>query len=243
MPAPSPELEPDPTPSDVGIFAGSDDMATEIGEIADGDVLGLEELRELDPDQVEGARAGKRLGWLFWLRRRVFGLVVALGAAGADPAPRRPDQDRWPGPGSRPAPAHWFGTDTLGRDILSRVIWGGRVSLVVGIASILMGLLIGGTVGIVAGYFRGRLGDLLMGAMDVLLSFPALLLALAIVTLRATTGASRPSCWPSASWPSPRSPGWSGPTPSCTPNGSSSPRHAAWAPATGGSSSGRCCPT
>lgn len=181
MPARSPEFEPDPTPSNVGIFAGSDDMATEIGEIADGDVLGLEELRELDPDQVEGARAGKRLGWVFWLASGVFGLVVALALL----APILPLDDPTKSvarPRLSPSPAHWFGTDTLGRDILSRVIWGARVSLVVGIASILMGLLIGGTVGIVAGYFRGRWETWLMGAMDVLLSFPALLLALAIIT-------------------------------------------------------------
>ncbi|MDQ1395885.1 MAG: peptide/nickel transport system permease protein, partial [Acidimicrobiaceae bacterium] len=75
-----------------------------------------------------------------------------------------------------------LGTDELGRDQLSRVIYGGRVSMTVGFGSIFFGTVIGGFLGLVAGFYRGRLETLIMGAMDVLLAFPALVLALAIVT-------------------------------------------------------------
>jgi peptide/nickel transport system permease protein len=77
---------------------------------------------------------------------------------------------------------HLLGTDELGRDQLSRVIYGARVSMTVGFASIFFGILIGGTLGVIAGFFRGRLETLIMGCMDVLLAFPALVLALAFVT-------------------------------------------------------------
>lgn len=183
MPAPSPDHEPDPHPSGVGVFAESGDFATEIGEIADGDTLAMESLHELDPDQVEAPRARKGLGILFWIAASVFGLIVLLAVL----APILPLDDPTrtvARPRLGPSTSHWFGTDNLGRDIFSRVIWAGRVSLVVGVASILLGLLVGGTVGVLAGYYRGRSETFLMGAMDVLLSFPALLLALAIITFR-----------------------------------------------------------
>lgn len=79
-------------------------------------------------------------------------------------------------------PGHPLGTDALGRDILSRTIWGTRVSIPVGLSAVAFGLVVGGVIGLVAGYYRGRLESALMGAMDVMLAFPALVLALAIVT-------------------------------------------------------------
>ncbi len=80
-----------------------------------------------------------------------------------------------------PSAAHWLGTDHLGRDMLARVVHGGRVSLAVGLAAPFLGLLAGGALGMLAGYFRGRLETMIMGAMDVLLAFPPLVLALAII--------------------------------------------------------------
>jgi peptide/nickel transport system permease protein len=80
-----------------------------------------------------------------------------------------------------PGPGHWLGTDELGRDELSRVIWGGRISLPVAAVAVSIGLFTGCAVGITAGY-RGGLTDLLlMRVIDALLAFPALILAIAIV--------------------------------------------------------------
>jgi peptide/nickel transport system permease protein len=78
--------------------------------------------------------------------------------------------------------AHVLGTDDLGRDILSRLVWGGRVSLVVGLAPVALALLVGVTLGAVSGYARGALDTVIMRCLDVLLAFPAYLLAIAIVS-------------------------------------------------------------
>lgn len=185
MPARSPEPSSEPLPTDSSVFAESGDLATEITGIADGDIELLEELHELDPGQVAAEDlVKKRLGPLFWIAVGWFGLVALLALL----APVLPIQDyRTPSSCVRcpPSADHWFGTDTLGRDIFSRVVWGGRVSLAVGFAAVAFGVAIGGTLGVIAGYFKGRLEAIIMWAMDVLLAFPALLLALVIVTFRA----------------------------------------------------------
>jgi peptide/nickel transport system permease protein len=188
MPVRSPD-SPDPHPTDESLFGQSGDLATEITEIADGDVAVLEELHALDPDQVDlDDVVKKRLGPVFWIAVGWVGLVALLALL----APWLPIDDykrTFPGASRQPPSAdHWFGTDVLGRDIFSRVIWGARVSLQVGFASVAFGILVGGTIGIVSGYFRGRIESVLMWAMDVLLAFPALLLALAIVAFRGPDG-------------------------------------------------------
>jgi peptide/nickel transport system permease protein len=80
-----------------------------------------------------------------------------------------------------PSGAHWFGTDEFGRDVLSRVLFGARISLLTGLAPVLSGALVGTLIGLVAGFYRGRIDAILMRLMDVLLAFPSLLLALAVV--------------------------------------------------------------
>ncbi|MBK3798559.1 dipeptide ABC transporter ATP-binding protein [Azospirillum brasilense] len=75
----------------------------------------------------------------------------------------------------------WLGTDTLGRDVLARLVWGTRLSLGVGVAASLLAALIGSAIGLVAGYAGGRTDGVLMRGIDVLMAFPYLLLALAIV--------------------------------------------------------------
>lgn len=82
-----------------------------------------------------------------------------------------------------PSAAHWLGTDELGRDILSRVIWGARPSLMVGIVSVLMASVVGTLLGLVAGYAGGRTDALIMRLMDIVLAFPLLLLALVVLSL------------------------------------------------------------
>jgi len=85
-----------------------------------------------------------------------------------------------------PGPGHPFGTDQFGRDILSRLLFGSRVSLGISVASVAVALAGGGTVGILAGYYGGLLDNVLMRAMDVIFAFPAILLAIAIMAVAGT---------------------------------------------------------
>jgi peptide/nickel transport system permease protein len=125
-------------------------------------------------------RQGRRLGLLFWIAIGwvVFVFAVAL-SADVLPLPSPTDMDMLEKRASFSA-GHWLGTDGLGRDELSRVIYGARISLVVGICAPVIGLVIGGALGMLAGYFRGRFESLVVGSMDVLLAFPPLILALAV---------------------------------------------------------------
>ena len=79
-----------------------------------------------------------------------------------------------------PSLRHFLGTDDLGRDVFSRVLWGSRVSLSVGLISVSIGFLVGVTVGLLAGYLGGTFDLLIMRVIDALLAFPALVLAIAI---------------------------------------------------------------
>ena len=79
-----------------------------------------------------------------------------------------------------PSPAHWLGTDDLGRDVLSRTIWGSRVSLSVGLIAVAIGFGIGVSIGLAAGYLGGIVDLLAMRVIDALLAFPALVLAISI---------------------------------------------------------------
>jgi peptide/nickel transport system permease protein len=78
---------------------------------------------------------------------------------------------------------HPLGTDELGRDILDRIIWGTRISLVAGVISVFIGMLVGVTVGLVAGYTRGVVDNVLMRLVDIMLSLPFFLLAIVIVSV------------------------------------------------------------
>jgi peptide/nickel transport system permease protein len=86
-----------------------------------------------------------------------------------------------------PGPGHPFGTDQFGRDVLSRLLYGARVSLAVSFASVALALAAGGTAGIVAGYYGRALDGIVMRIMDVVFAFPAVLLAIAIMAVAGTT--------------------------------------------------------
>jgi peptide/nickel transport system permease protein len=80
-----------------------------------------------------------------------------------------------------------LGNDSFGRDILSRILWGGRVSLLVGTSAVLLAIVIGGTLGMLAGYIGGAFDRVVMAAMDVLLSFPTLVMGLLVVAMLGPT--------------------------------------------------------
>lgn len=129
---------------------------------------------------TQPVRRGRRLGMLFWAAIGWLVFVCALAVfATVLPLPSPTDMDML----ERRAPfsaEHWLGTDGLGRDELSRLIYGARISLVVGVCAPVIGLVFGGALGMLAGYFRGRFESLVVGSMDVLLAFPPLVLALAV---------------------------------------------------------------
>jgi peptide/nickel transport system permease protein len=125
-------------------------------------------------------RRGRRVGLLFWMSIvwMIFVFAVAI-FADVLPLPSPTDMDML----EKRAPfsaQHWLGTDGLGRDELARVIYGARISLIVGLCAPIIGLTFGGALGLLAGYFRGRFESVVVGTMDVLLAFPPLILALAV---------------------------------------------------------------
>jgi glutathione transport system permease protein len=112
-------------------------------------------------------------------------LLVLILAAAAAPwlapyGPTTPDYDNvLAGPSWR----HLCGTDTFGRDIFSRILWGGRISLTVGFVSVALGGMVGVVLGLISGFFGGLIDGLIMRLMDVLLAFPGILLAIGVVAL------------------------------------------------------------
>ncbi|WP_129951445.1 MULTISPECIES: ABC transporter permease subunit [unclassified Rahnella] len=108
----------------------------------------------------------------------VFVAVFAPWLAPFDPM--TPD---WMALGAGPTPQHWFGTDDLGRDVLSRIIYGARISLYVGIFSVTLGMAAGVILGLLAGYYGRWLDMLIMRGSDVLFAFPGMLLAIAVVAI------------------------------------------------------------
>lgn len=115
----------------------------------------------------------------------VLALFVVLGLFGDQLAPFDPNRvDVVDGRLAAPSTDHPFGTDQLGRDILSRVVVGAAVSLRVSLLAVGLAALVGVTAGLLAGYYRGWLDAVLMRTMDVLFAFPAILLAIAILAVR-----------------------------------------------------------
>lgn len=96
-----------------------------------------------------------------------------------DPATARNFTERL----SPPSAMHWFGTDGLGRDLLSLVWYGTRISLLVSLVSVTLGLVVGTLLGLVAGYYRGWLERTIGWLTDILLAFPSILLAIAVATV------------------------------------------------------------
>jgi len=133
------------------------------------------------------SRHRRRPWWLRDTRVAVGVLIVAGIASLTAMAPylalRQPTQIDLQQTLERPGPAHPFGTDQLGRDLLSRVVFAGRTSLVVGVVSVATSLAIGVPLGLVSGYSGGRADLLAMRFVDVLQAFPGLLLAIAVIAI------------------------------------------------------------
>ena len=156
---------------------------------------------ETSPTSPRGGRKGDgRFQWLSslvaWLRRAITALAqsrsATIGAivilawvliAIATPvvAPYSPTEIQ----GSRlqaPSLEHWLGTDHLGRDVLSRLFWGTQVILFLAPTSVALGIMIGAPLGLISGYVGGRLDAVIMRGVDILLSFPTLLIYILIIT-------------------------------------------------------------
>ena len=115
---------------------------------------------------------------LFGMLLIILMAILAPYLAPYDPIKMLPGMKLHP-----PSAAHWFGTDSYGRDILSRILYGAQVSIFVGLVSVSIGAVFGFVFGILSGYFGGVVDNIIMRVMDVLFAFPSVLLALIIVAV------------------------------------------------------------
>lgn len=128
------------------------------------------------------ANDGWRLGWGFWLAVLWAGAVVIAGLAGTLLPIQDPNAIDIPRKLQGPfGPGHLLGTDGLGRDVLARLVVGARVSLTVSLTAVSIGTLVGGALGVIAGYVRGLFDTVLTGVVSVLMAFPGLVLLLGLV--------------------------------------------------------------
>ena len=144
---------------------------------------------------VSAARAGVRTPFRDAVRRffsnpsAIVGLAVVLGFAllaitAPLVAPYGADQQSLSDRLQPPSNQHFFGTDDLGRDVLSRVVYGAQISLRVGVLAVVIALVTGSALGLIAGYAGGWLDGAFMRFMDVVLAFPSTLMAIGIVAMR-----------------------------------------------------------
>lgn len=144
-------------------------------------------------------RAGRTQPSIFWRQMRRNPLAIAGGAvvilmglaalcapilAPYDPAAYDVRQILLP-----PSAAHWLGTDSLGRDLFSRMLFGARISMAVGFVSVSIAVFLGSLIGTIAAYYGGRTDELLMRFVDLMLNFPRFFLLLTLIALL------RPSIW------------------------------------------------
>ena len=160
--------------------------------------------RETDPAQLSQAPASAMATVSAFLRRgyqslKRFAVAKPLGAVGAaivvlivlaaifapavspyDPYDSNLDENGLPVRLAGPGTSFLLGTDALGRDVLSRIIYGAQISLVVGLGAVGLGTLFGALVGLVSGYFVGKIDQVLQRVVDTLMAIPAIVLALAL---------------------------------------------------------------
>jgi len=134
--------------------------------------------REISPGRRAFDRLARRRGAMIALGVVVFFVVLAVLAPGI--APYDPLATSWGAVRKAPTAAHWFGTDEIGRDVLSRVVWGTRASLLAGVVSVSISLAFGVPIGLLAGYVGGWVDALISRMTDAMLACPFLILAIAL---------------------------------------------------------------
>ncbi len=156
----------------------------------------------LEKETTEVYKKQSKAGWLFLVWRKlkksrlaVVGggivlLAVTIAVLAPIIAPYDPQQMFYGDERLPPSTKYWFGTDGGGRDVFSWVVWGARVSLYVGLATVLIELLIGVTLGMIAGYFGGIIDEVLMRITDVILTLPTFMLIILAVTMFEVRGAN-----------------------------------------------------
>jgi peptide/nickel transport system permease protein len=140
------------------------------------------------PDTEINAAIRKKIGWGFWLAISWVIFITLLAILTPylhlkDPRGYFIDIDGSGRPPYGPSFEHWFGTDKDARDIFARSLHGARISLIVGFSAISFGFIVGGSLGIIAGYFRGWLDKIISFCFIILLSFPSLVLAIMLTAL------------------------------------------------------------
>ena len=134
--------------------------------------------RELSPGRRAMLRLVRRRGAMLGLAIVLLFIAIALCAPLI--APYDPVQTSWTAVRKAPSAAYWFGTDELGRDVLSRVIWGARASLMAGLVSVGISMALGVPIGLLAGYMGGWVDGLISRFTDAMLAVPFLILAIAL---------------------------------------------------------------
>ena len=144
--------------------------------------------------RARAPRARLLAAMLNFVRERPLGavggaiiLITLVLAAGAGIiAPYDPLANNYTAMLARPSAAHWLGTDAFGRDVLSRIIYGSRTALTVGLGASVIGATLGSSIGVASAYFGGRVDLLVQRVMDMFFAFPVIVLALAVVAILGT---------------------------------------------------------
>lgn len=145
-----------------------------------------------EPEVISGASPwqDKRVLWRRFQRNKgamfglsIFLLMVVTAVLAPSLAPFDPLEQNYVESMQTPSAKHWLGTDSFGRDILSRIIYGARIALIVGVLAVLISMIIGVTLGLISGYYGGVVDTIIMRIMDGLFAFPILILAIALMAI------------------------------------------------------------
>lgn len=176
---PEPSLNPG-----TGLFGKG--VAVESGAVQAGGQTLVFDIPPVEGDVTVEKAATKKLGLFGWLAMGWMANVLIWAIfAPVLPIPA-PDKHFLLDINQGPSLSHPMGTDGTGQDMLSRVIWGARASLVVAVSAVLFGLIFGGILGLIAGYYRGKLDTVLVNIFNVFLAIPQLVLALALIAVFAS---------------------------------------------------------